>query len=122
MKRLSDYEGVEAIELWGDLIDDVNVLISDKEVSESLSGSTPATLTQIAGEVMKKYPKEAARIIERIDDDEINGANIFSKFIMFLTEFMSGQKASAFFKSAGPVKRARKSSGSATGNTGDGLK
>lgn len=122
MKRLSDYEGIEAIELWADIIDSVNVLLSDKKVSKAIAGSTKTTLTQIAADVMKKYPKEAVQIIERIDDEPINGANVFTKFIVFLTEFMTGDKASAFFKSAEPGKRAKGSSGSAMENTEDGLK
>ena len=122
MKRLSDYEGEEAILLWADIIEPVNVLMNDKEVSKSLSGANPETLTDIAAKVFKKHPKECAEIIQRVDDDEINGANIYVKFIMFLTEFMFGQKASAFFKSAGREKQESESSGSAMENTEDGLK
>ena len=34
MKRLSDYQGEEAIELWADLLDPISDILTDKEKLE----------------------------------------------------------------------------------------
>lgn len=120
MKRLSDYNGEEAIELWAELFDPMTTILTDDEITDSLKSGSTTPLMAIAGMTLKKYPKEVSRILSRIDDDEINGANILTKLIIFLTELMRGDKASAFFGSAEKGTQEDVSSGSATESTEDG--
>ena len=122
MKKLSDYSGEEAIELWAELFEPMTAILTDDEITENLKSSSKTPLIQIAGMTMKKFPKEVSQILSRIDDEEINGANILTKLIIFLTELMRGDKASAFFGSAEKETQDEESSGSATESTEDGAK
>lgn len=121
MKKLSDYEGEEAILLWGELVDPMTAILTDKKISKALS-SKKSSFFDIAKEVLKKYPKEIWTILSRIDDEEINAANVLTKLIIFLTELISNGKSTAFFNSAESGGEEKESSGSATENTEDGSK
>ena len=120
MKRMSDYTGEAAIELWADIFDPVQVIAEDKEVQKYTTGDS-FSVKDAAKVIMKKHKKEAFEILNRIDP-EINGANAFMGVIHFVTELVFGENSRTFFKSPEPEKSDTESSGSATENTEDGVK
>ena len=119
MKRLSDYEGAEALDLWVDIFDDVSTIISDDEVRGYTTGQN-ISINKAAKLFMKKYPKETLSILKRIDGN-INGASAFPAVVNLVFELTLGDKASAFFSPAGQENSEEEPSGSATENTEGGL-
>lgn len=120
MKKLSDYKGADAIEIWADIFDTVTDILSDEDVSKYTSGKD-ADIKKACKVIMKKHPEEVFFVLNRIDDEPINGANAFNKTTAFLIELLSGREQ-AFFRSSEQESKAGKSSGSATENTEDGVK
>lgn len=122
MKRLSDYKGVEAIELWADIFDDVSTITSDEEVRECTIGKN-ISIKDAAKVIFRKFPKESYNVLTRIDPEaSINGANVFPGLVNFVMELTIGEDSRTFFKSAEQEISAEEPSGSATVNTEDGLK
>lgn len=121
MKKLSDYEGEEAILLWGELFDPMIELLADTEITEAIR-KKKSTMFDVAKLALRKHPKELYTILTRIDDEEINAANVLTKVIVFLTELVTNGKATTFFNSAESGGEEKGSSGSATENTKDGSK
>ena len=120
MKRMSDYTGEEAFDLWADIYEPVRAISDDKEVKKYTSGKD-IDIQEAANVILKKHRKEAFKIMNRIDPD-INGANILTGLIIFVAEMTTGESSRTFFKSAGREKSDIESSGSATENTEDGVK
>lgn len=118
MKKLSDYKGEEAIELWADLIDPLTTILSDKEFTSGLKGK--ATL-KMASEILKKYSHEAMEILTRIDPEPIDGMNMLLRLVALLADIGANKEVIAFFGSAEQEKEGSESSGSAMENTEDGL-
>lgn len=121
MKRLSDYTGKEAIELWADLFDPLSCILEDEDIRTDMT-DVKVKLMDVAKKVMKLHPEEIFTILSRIDDDEINGANVFNKTVILLAELKYGDKMSAFFSSAEQEKSEEEPSGSDMENTEDGSK
>ena len=99
MKKLSDYKGDEAIELWGDLIESITKLIADDEVQKIYRSKMPKLL--MAKEILKKHPKEVNAILQRIDPEPVNGLNVISRFVAILTDIGTLPEFKDFFESAG---------------------
>ena len=113
MKRLSDYKGEEAIELWGDLIGPIATIIADKEVLSVAKSGRPKLF--LVKEILKNHSKEAVEILERIDGEApVDGLNVVSRLVSLLVDV--GDNAD-FFEFAGQEMMANESSGSATENT-----
>lgn len=121
MKRLSDYTGTEAIELWADLFDPLSAILEDNNIRAEMT-DPKVKLMDVAKKVMKIHSGEIFTILSRIDDEEINGANVFNKTVILLAELKYGNKMSAFFSSAEQENSDEEPSGSATENTEDGSK
>lgn len=121
MKKLSDYSGKEAIELWADLFDPLSAILEDKNIRAEMT-DPKVKLMDVAKKVMKTHSEEIFTILSRIDDEEINGANVFNKTVILLAELKYGNKMSAFFNSAEQEISEEEPSGSATENTEDGSK
>lgn len=118
MKKLSDYKGSEAFELWADLFDPVTKIFSDQKIVALTKKGSP--LNAIAGKIFKLHPKEIEHILTTIDSTPINGSNLYSRVIEFLKDMFTSEES--FFKSAGQENEQKESFGSATENTGDGVK
>ena len=118
-RALSDYTGSEAIELWADIYEPVSTILADEDVKKHTTGKG-ISVNDAAKVMLKKYPKEVFEILNRVDEKETNGANVYSKVVTLIIELISGEKVSTFFKSAEPGKSEEEFSGSATENTGDG--
>lgn len=115
MKRLSDYTGDEAIELWADLIDPISIILSDKKIAGVVKSGKPKI--QIAKEILKDHKKEATEILLRIDPSPINGLNIILRLVNLLAEIGENEDIKSFFGFAEQAKTSAESSGCATENT-----
>jgi len=117
MKKLSDYKGEAAIELWADLLDPFVAIVGDKEIIGIIRSGKPKL--ELAKEILKKYKKETEQILLTVDDTPLDGFNIMVRLIDILTEFLENKTLMSFFESQAEAKKGRKSSGSATANTGE---
>lgn len=115
MKRMSDYTGEEAFELWADIIEPVGAIIDDEDVKKFTTGKD-LSIQDAAKVILKKHRKEAFEIMRRIDP-EINGANILVGLMVLVAELTTGESSRTFFKSAEREKSDGESSGSATAST-----
>lgn len=115
-RHLSDYVGEEAIELWADIFEPASDILGDAEVQKYTTGKG-IDVNKAAVVIAKKYPKQTYTILERISEDEVNGANLFARLMAFVFELIAGDKASAFFKPAEPGNSVEEPSGSAMENT-----
>lgn len=115
MKKLTDYKDEEAIELWADLLDPFVEIVGDKEIAGLLRSGKPKL--EIAKEVLKRYKKEAAQILLRIDPTPIDGLNIVARLVDLLNEIGTNPTVKAFFASQAEAQKSRKFSGSAMANT-----
>ena len=112
MKRLSDYKGEEAIDLWADLIEEFYEIMKDEKLSEYAKESR----IKFANMILKRHKKEAANILLRIDDTPLNGLNILTRLVDVVTEISESPELMAFFGAQGQNEE-QESSGSATENT-----
>lgn len=95
MKRLSDYQGEEAIELWADLLDPLTEILSNEKVRKVVQSGQPKLL--IAKEILKSCRNEAIEILERIDPEPVDGLNIIVKLVGLLTEIGQNDEIKSFF-------------------------
>ena len=112
MRRLSDYQGEEAIELWADIMDSASVIFSDKELRKYAEGSK----INLAKAMLKSHKKEVCDILLRIDDTPINGFNIIVRLVQILEEIGANPEVRDFFGMQSQNEQ-QESSGSATENT-----
>lgn len=115
MKRLSDYTGDEAIELWADLIDPIAIILGDKKIAGTIKSGKPKI--QIAKEILKDHKTEATNILLRIDPSPINGLNIVLRLVNLLAEIGENEDIKSFFGFAEQVKTNVASSGCVTEST-----
>ena len=120
MKKLSDYKGEEAIELWGDLLEPFGTIFADKSIANIVRSGKPTIV--VAGQILKKYKKEAVQIIERIDDTPVDGLNIIKRLLVLLAEIGSDREMTDFFGLSERGQTEGESTGSATEITEDGGK
>ena len=116
MKKLSDYKGEEAIELWADLLDPVTAMLANPNVANAAKGNGGSMLN-MAKVLMKESPKAVEEILLRVDDTPIDGLTIPLRLLNLLNELQENESLKGFFGSAEQEKTAEESSGSATGNT-----
>lgn len=116
MKRLSDYQNEEAIDLWSDLLDPISEILTDKEVHKVVkSGSAPIV---IAKEILKRHKKEAEEILLRVDPEPLNGLNVVIRLVALLAEIGQRDDLKAFFGYAAQEKQQSESITSVMENTG----
>lgn len=115
MKKLSDYKGEEAIELWADMLDPLTHILTDEGVRRAVESGKPKMI--IAKEILKSHSKDAIDILNRIDDSPVNGLNLLLRLIAILNELGESEEIKAFFGFAEQVKTDNVSSGSLTENT-----
>ena len=65
MKRLSDYKGEEAIDLWVDLLDLMSDILKDKKVAELVRSGKPKI--ELAKELLKLHKDAVVKVLLRID-------------------------------------------------------
>jgi hypothetical protein len=114
MKKLSDYKGEDAIELWANLLDPFVEIAGDKKIATMLRAQAPPLVT--AKEIIKSYKKEACQILLTIDDTPLNGLNILVRLAGIINEIINDEELKPFFASAAD-QEGEKPSGSVTANT-----
>ena len=115
MKRLSDYTGDEAIELWADLLEPISKILGDEQVKASIQGGE--SKMKIAQKILKDHKAEAVDILTRIDDSPVNGLNLILRVVNLLTEFSESDEIKSFFGYAEQIATTKESPISATENT-----
>ena len=116
MKKLSDYKGDEAIELWADLLEPITGILSDKAVADTVKSGKAVLM--IAREVLKTHKNDAAKILLRIDNSPLDGLNILLRLAELIKEISESEELKSFFGfPVLSVKTDNASSGSVTENT-----
>ena len=115
MKKLSDYKGDEAIELWADLLEPLTDILGDKQIANVVRSGKPKLL--IAKEVLKLHKKAAVDILTRIDDTPLDGLNIVIRLMELISEIGQNEEIKSFFGYAEQVKEVEESSTSVMENT-----
>lgn len=114
MKKLTDYKGDEAIELWADLLDPLSVILTDEAIRKVVQSGK--SKLDIAKEVLKKHKKEATKILLRIDNTPIDGLNIILRLVDLITDIGQNEQINGFFGYAEQDQKVKGSSGSPTEN------
>ena len=120
MKRLDDYKGDEAIELWADLLDPISNILADPEVRKVIQSGKSAI--KIAQTILKKHKIDATDILLRIDDSPITGMNVILRVVNLLEEFSENEEIKSFFGFAELTKQTNELPISAMENTEAGEK
>lgn len=121
MKRLSDYKGAEAFELWADIIEPISAVFTDKDV-EAAANSEDGTSMDVAKIALKKHADDVIRIFERIDPEPVTGANVMGRMLMLIADLMRDPVIAPFFGYAGRAAMVVVASGSAMENTAEDVK
>ena len=95
MKKLSDYTGDEAIELWADMLEPINNILADTRVAETVKSGKSKMM--IAKEILKTHPAEARAILQRIDPAPIDGLNIILRLVAVLSDIGANDEIKSFF-------------------------
>ena len=114
MKKLSDYQGAEAIELWADLLEPCTEILTSAEVKEAFAKKLP--IIETAKIILKAKPKETNKILTTIDPTPVNGINILMRLMALLNDLLTDENASTFFGFAAQTMGGE-SSGSVTEST-----
>lgn len=121
MKKLSDYKGEDAIELWGELLDPVSAILADKQVSNLMRNRNGKSTLQLATDIIKWHKGEIAQIFKIVDpDEEVNGISVVMRLANILAEIGTNAELRSFFGFAEQGITENESTGSATENTEDG--
>lgn len=115
MKKLSDYKGDEAIELWADLLEPLTKILGDNEIRKVVTSGK--SKIEIAKVILKTHKDEAVEIMTRIDPEPIDGLNIIVRLVELLADIGQSEEVKSFFGFAEEVKTDSVSFGSATENT-----
>lgn len=120
MKKLSDYKGEEALELWGDLLDPIAEILADSKVANLVRNHQDRTWLQIAKDIIKWHKAEIMQVFKTIDpDEEIDGLNIIMKLANILAEVGRNAELRSFFGFAEQGRSVNEPIGSAMANTGE---
>ncbi len=115
MKRLSDYQGEEAIELWADLLDPISDILTDTQVAQETKAGKPPIV--IAKTILKNHKDAAVKILLRIDPEPLDGLNIIIRLVALIAEIGGRSELKSFFGYAGQEIMENESSGLAMENT-----
>ena len=115
MKKLSDYKGDEAIELWADLLDPLTNILGDQKIQSVIQSGKPKLI--VAKEILKKHKKDAMQILLRIDPEPINGLNIVIRLVTVIADIGESEEIKTFFGYAEQEQTDNESGGSVTEST-----
>lgn len=115
MKKLSDYKGEDALELWDDLLDPLSAIIGNPEIKAVVRSGKPKL--EIARSLLRLQRKEIVEILLRIDPEPIDGLNVVSRLIALLAEIGQNEEVKSFFGYAAQAQTDSVSSDSLTENT-----
>lgn len=120
MKKLSDYQNEEAIDLWADMLEPMSKIFRDPDVVKVVR--LKKSPMEIARTILKNCKKEAKEILLRIDPEPLDGLNIVIRLVNVLTEIGKSDELKPFFDFAEQAKTTNVSSISAMENTEDNAK
>lgn len=115
MKKISDYKNDSAIDLYAEILEPMGEILQDKEVSQALKDKK--STMQIVGIIFRKHKESVKKIVLSVDDTEIDGKNIFSRFTTIFVDVLNDKDFVDFFKQAEQAMTDSESSGFATENT-----
>ena len=115
MKKLSDYTGDEAIELWADLLEPLSRILGDKEIANTIRSKKPKMI--IAKAILKYHKADAEQILLRIDPEPLNGINVIVRLLSILSDIGQNEDIKGFFALAEQAKTENESFGSVTEST-----
>lgn len=95
MRKLSDYKGEEAIDLWADLLTPIVKITGDPKVAKVFRAKKP--VIEKAKTILKTHKSEAAEILTRIDPTPLDGINIVIRLVDMLVEIESQEELKGFF-------------------------
>ena len=114
MRKLSDYQGEEAIELLGEILEPTSVVLSDPKVAEMYKNVSAIKLVSY---ILKNHPKEILEILARLEGEEAETykCNVFSLPAKVL-EILNDKDLTSFFASQ-TAEMLQSASGAVTANT-----
>ena len=115
MKRLGDYKGDEAIELWADLLEPLTRILQDKKVEAAMRSGK--AIFQVASDILKAHSKDASEMLLRIDPTPLDGLNIVLRLAELVKELSEREELRAFFGFTPQAMTDKESTGSPTENT-----
>ena len=98
MKKLSDYKGEEAIELWANILDPAVEIVGDKKIAAMIRKKFPMIV--VAREAIKTYPKEVCNLLLAIDPTPLDGINIITRLVNVIKEVSEDETIRSFFGSS----------------------
>ena len=116
MKKLSDYKGDEAIELWADLLDPISTILTDEGVRKAVQSGQPKIT--IVKEILKNHKKEAIDVMLRIDPEPIDAINLVLRLAGVVADLGKYPGIKSFFGYAEEGQTDSESGGLPTANTG----
>ena len=123
MKKLSDYTGSEAIEIWGKLlvpISDIVVAIQkDAKIKEEMTLKNGSQL-ELISRLMVHFSKEISTILLLVDDTPIDAINMLPRTISIFGEMMKNPSIASFLTLVPQEKTENEFTGSVTENTEEG--
>ena len=99
MKKLSDYQGDDAIELWGHLMPPILRIIQNGGIGKIIKKQDKdgGNMTDIISDIISCHKKEIAEILNLIDDTPINGINLLPRFVNLISEIFADPDLRDFF-------------------------
>ena len=98
MKKLSDYKGEEAIDLWINLLEPITKITSDENVARVFRSKKP--IVERAKTILDSHKSEACEILLAIDPTPIDALNLIIRLVDLLIEIESHEELKHFFTSA----------------------
>lgn len=114
MKRLSDYKGEDAIDLWADLLDPIIVIMSDPNVAKAYRSESKVAM---AKQILKDHKAQATEILTRIDPTPLDGLNLIMRVLDVILEIENSEEFASFFGSSVPESEEAEPSGAVTEST-----
>ncbi len=116
MKKLSDYKGDEAIELWADMLDPLTDILADDTVQKAVRGGK--SKLDIVKTILKTHKKEAVKLMLLVDPEPIDGINVVIRLAELVTDIGKYPEVKSFFGYAEQEQTDGGSGGSPTETTG----
>ena len=95
MKKLSDYQGEDAIDLWADLLEPIARILADSNIKTIYQSGKPKLL--LAKEILKTHKADAEEIICRVDPTPFNAITLVTRVISIINEIEETPELKAFF-------------------------
>lgn len=115
MKKLSDYKGNDAIDLWADLLIPFTNIMGDEKVANAIRSKMSTMM--IAQAILRNHKEDAIEILTRISGEPVDGLNVVIQLISLLADIGQNDDIKSFFGYAEQVNKDSESGGSVTEST-----